>query len=57
MAKTKLYTEKTKRKPAQKADRNGLASVPNYMKKVDKKAKKNSEILGFLDITWQKNTR
>lgn len=49
----KLYTEKTKKRPASKIDEYGLSSVPNYKKKINKKAAHNSKVLSTLDIKWQ----
>lgn len=52
-----LYTEKPKKRASQKADSFGLAEVPNYKKKINKKATHNSMQLGMMDIEWQKSIR
>lgn len=53
MTKGKLYKEKVKKKTAQKTDKNGLGIVPNYEKKLNKKATHNTKQLSQMDVSWQ----
>lgn len=48
-----LYVEKPRKRTTQKIDNTGLAKVPNYQKKVDKKAAHNSREIGKMkSIIW-----
>lgn len=57
MPKSKLYTEKIKKKTSQKIDKDGLGIVPNYEKKLNKKAAHNMKQLSQMDVSWQKPMR